>query len=206
MLMQLAFFCEELVATQDAAEPMAMARPLVLPTGLEAGVLWAPPHFLPIAITMVESESATVRQPSLLVKVNTPLLEPDEPPSLSPNEAASSELRLALRALARRMPVPISPGLGPLPLDVTFVPPAVVGGVAGAAVVGGVAGATVVVVAPAAAPGVPALPAGAVSAALAGRADSSRANPRANRATTTRRAGRIPPSLLTLATISATYR
>src|SRR5437588_10853799 len=79
-----------------------------------------------MAITMDESESATVRQPSVLVKLNIPLLEPADPPSLSPREAASAEVRFELRALARRMPVPISPGFGPLPLVVTFVPPAVV--------------------------------------------------------------------------------
>src|SRR5436190_7059917 len=72
---QLAFFCETLVATQEAADPMAMARPLVLPTGLEAGVLWAPPQLRPMAMTMEASESATVRQPLLLVKVKIPVLE-----------------------------------------------------------------------------------------------------------------------------------
>src|SRR5919205_691527 len=65
---QFAFFCEELVATHVAADPMAMARPLVLPTGLDTGLLCAPPHFLPIAIDRLSKrplEPETVRHPSV---------------------------------------------------------------------------------------------------------------------------------------------
>jgi hypothetical protein len=39
MAVQFALFCEVLVARHVAADPMAMARPLVLPTGLGAGLL-----------------------------------------------------------------------------------------------------------------------------------------------------------------------
>src|SRR5947209_7811414 len=124
MDVQFAFFCEEEVATHVAAEPMAMARPLVLPTGLETGVLWAPPHFLPIAIDRLSKrplEPETVRHPSLFTN-SIPL--PPEPlsdwaPSVRLARVAESTLLrpldLALAALARIRPFAVSLTSGPAP-------------------------------------------------------------------------------------------
>ena len=133
MDVQFAFFCEEEVATHVAAEPMAMARPLVFPTGLETGVLWAPPHFLPIAIDRLSKrplEPETVRHPSLFTN-SIPLPVADPPSDCAPSVrlarvAASTLLRpldLALAALARMTPLAVSLTSGPaLPPGVVAVP------------------------------------------------------------------------------------
>jgi hypothetical protein len=130
---QFAFFCEELVATHVAADPMAMARPLVFPTGLDTGLLCAPPHFLPIAIDRLSKrplEPETVRHPSLFTN-SIPLGVPDPLPEPDPSAASVSiegstlprPLDLAL-ALARRTARVVSVCSGPaLPFGEATVAP-----------------------------------------------------------------------------------